>query len=61
KSDQDPAQWLPPSNGAICRYTSEWLATKLRWSLTIDRTEQTRLRQIAAGCTTTNVTWTTAP
>ncbi|MEW1552268.1 HNH endonuclease family protein [Streptomyces tsukubensis] len=61
KSDQDPAEWLPPSNGVICRYTSEWLATKLRWNLTIDTAEQTRLRQIAAGCTTTNVTWTTAP
>ena len=26
KSDQDPAEWLPPSADALCRYASEWTA-----------------------------------
>ncbi|UQW99217.1 HNH endonuclease family protein [Streptomyces sp. RerS4] len=33
KADQDPAQWLPPSPEALCRYGAEWTATKLRWGL----------------------------
>ncbi|MEU3602481.1 HNH endonuclease, partial [Streptomyces sp. NPDC006798] len=61
KSDQDPAEWLPPSSGAICRYTSEWLATKLRWGLTVDQTEQTRLYELAADCSGDQVTYETAP
>ncbi|MGW1281972.1 HNH endonuclease family protein [Streptomyces tsukubensis] len=61
KADQDPAQWLPPAADAHCRYTSEWLATKLRWGLTVDQGERYRLYQLAAGCTDTRVTWTTAP
>ncbi|MEW1552213.1 HNH endonuclease family protein [Streptomyces tsukubensis] len=61
KADQDPAQWLPPASDALCRYTSEWLATKLRWGLTVDQNERYRLYQLAAGCTDTSVTWTTAP
>ncbi|MFC5157102.1 HNH endonuclease family protein, partial [Streptomyces amakusaensis] len=43
KSDQDPAQWLPPAPDALCRYLSEWTATKLRWNLTADEAEQDRL------------------
>ncbi|MFE1789132.1 DUF1524 domain-containing protein [Streptomyces sp. NPDC059525] len=31
KADQDPAQWVPPSAEALCRYGSEWTATKMRW------------------------------
>ncbi|MEU9603900.1 HNH endonuclease family protein [Streptomyces sp. NPDC048057] len=57
KADQDPAQWLPPSADALCRYTSEWLATKLRWALSIDEDEQRRLYQLAAGCPSTRVTF----
>ncbi|MGV9314005.1 HNH endonuclease family protein [Streptomyces sp. NPDC003691] len=61
KADQDPAQWLPPASDAICRYTSEWLATKLRWGLTVDTTEQTRLYELAADCTGDHVTYEPAP
>lgn len=28
RADQDPAEWVA---GALCRYASEWIATKLRW------------------------------
>ncbi|QPJ97002.1 HNH endonuclease family protein [Streptomyces clavuligerus] len=61
KADQDPAQWLPPAPGALCRYLSEWTATKLRWNLTADTTERTRLIALSTQCTTTKVTWTPAP
>lgn len=30
KSGQDPAEGLPPSADALCRYGAEWTATKLR-------------------------------
>jgi hypothetical protein len=61
KADQDPAEWLPPAGGALCRYASEWTATKLRWGLTIDTSEQDRLLDLAAGCGGTTVTYTPAP
>ncbi|MEU5975510.1 HNH endonuclease family protein [Streptomyces sp. NPDC047315] len=61
KADQDPAEWLPPAADALCRYTSEWLATKLRWGLSIDEEEQRRLYQLAAGCPSQKVTFTPAP
>ncbi|MEE1822010.1 HNH endonuclease family protein [Streptomyces sp. BE20] len=61
KSDQDPAEWLPPSASALCRYAAEWTATKLRWNLSVDQAEQDRLYFLAAGCTDTTVTWTSAP
>ncbi|WP_434094525.1 HNH endonuclease family protein [Streptomyces albidoflavus] len=60
KSDQDPAEWLPPASGALCRYGAEWTATKLRWGLTVDDLERDRLLDIAAGCGGTTVTYTPA-
>ena len=38
KSDQDPREWMPDRQR--CRYLREWLAVKLRWSLTVDRGER---------------------
>ncbi|PBO28055.1 HNH endonuclease family protein [Streptomyces albidoflavus] len=61
KSDQDPAEWLPPAPGALCRYGAEWTATKLRWNLTIDAQEKTALLDIASSCDGTTVTYTPAP
>ncbi|PAX86726.1 HNH endonuclease family protein, partial [Streptomyces albidoflavus] len=58
KSDQDPAEWLPPAPGALCRYGAEWTATKLRWNLTIDAQEKTALLDIASSCDGTTVTYT---
>ena len=48
KSDQDPADWLPEL--ARCRYVREWVATKIRWRLTVDRPEKQALRNRAEGC-----------
>ncbi|MGY4969799.1 hypothetical protein [Streptomyces sp. NEAU-S7GS2] len=36
-------------------YRPDWVSTKLRWSLTVDRAERDTLRQLAAGCESTNV------
>ncbi|MDX3540608.1 HNH endonuclease family protein [Streptomyces sp. MB09-01] len=55
KADQDPAEWLPPSPDALCRYGAEWTATKLRWGLAVDEMELDRLLDIAAGCGGTDV------
>ncbi|MFD3940742.1 HNH endonuclease family protein [Streptomyces sp. NPDC058611] len=60
KSDQDPFEWLPPASEALCRYASEWTATKLRWQLAVDQNEQDRLYNIAAGCGGNTVTYTPA-
>ncbi|MFI8365225.1 HNH endonuclease family protein [Streptomyces sp. NPDC085612] len=61
KADQDPAEWLPPSADALCRYGAEWTATKLRWGLAVDEAERDRLLDIAAGCGGTDVEYTPAP
>ncbi|MDN3249761.1 HNH endonuclease family protein [Streptomyces sp. ZSW22] len=57
KADQDPAQWLPPAAEVHCRYVAEWVATKLRWSLTADETEVAALREAADGCPEQSVTY----
>jgi hypothetical protein len=60
KGDRDPAEWMPPAKSATCRYTADWLSTKLRWTLLIDRTEKTKLEQLARSCPKTTVSYTRA-
>ncbi|MEU1607654.1 HNH endonuclease family protein [Micromonospora matsumotoense] len=50
KGDQDPASWLPPYAAARCRYVNEWVATKIRWRLTVDSAEKSALTSLAGGC-----------
>lgn len=50
KSDQDPANWLPPSVSARCDYLAMWLAVKVRWSLSIDAAERTAIDNDVTGC-----------
>ncbi|WP_407698222.1 hypothetical protein [Streptomyces jumonjinensis] len=50
----------PPAADALCRYTSERTATRLRWNLTVDENEQ-HLLLLAADCTGATVTWKPAP
>ncbi|MER6014065.1 HNH endonuclease family protein [Streptomyces bluensis] len=57
KADQDPAEWLPPATDVVCRYTSEWIATKLRWELTADTVEREALTRLADACPGTTVTY----
>ncbi|MGW6289092.1 HNH endonuclease family protein [Streptomyces sp. NPDC055107] len=62
KSDQDPADWMPPSPDAQCRYVGEWVSTKLRWQLTADDRELEALKVYADGpCEDTIVRYTPAP
>ncbi|WP_405417646.1 HNH endonuclease family protein [Streptomyces microflavus] len=61
KSDQDPADWMPPSPEAQCRYVGEWVSTKLRWGLTADDRELEALKVYAEGpCEDTVVRYTPA-
>ncbi|MDQ0946234.1 hypothetical protein QFZ24_000157 [Streptomyces phaeochromogenes] len=59
KSDQDPAQWMPPTpdDAVRCQYAAEWVVTKLRWGLAADDTELAALRDIALGCPLESVTY----
>lgn len=54
KGDQDVAEWLPELNR--CRYVREWVAVKLRWQLSVDRTERRRLLPLADGCANQELT-----
>ncbi|MFD5384226.1 HNH endonuclease family protein [Streptomyces sp. NPDC127074] len=56
KADQDPAEWLPSSLGARCRYVGEWVAVKTRWGLSVDPVEADALEQSVAGCPDTDLT-----
>jgi hypothetical protein len=60
KGDKDPAEWMPPTSSAHCRYITEWVATKIRWRLTVNSAEKTRLTSVAAGCTNSTLTVTYA-
>ncbi|MDF9867933.1 uncharacterized protein DUF1524 [Streptomyces avidinii] len=55
KSDKDPAQWLPPALGARCPYAADWIATKLRWKLSVDQKERGTLLELAKECPDTTV------
>lgn len=61
KSDQDPAEWMPPLPDANWRYVSERVATKLRWGLTADQGEADALKVYAEACETTVVHYSPAP
>ncbi|MFJ6148909.1 HNH endonuclease family protein [Streptomyces anulatus] len=61
KADQDPADWMPPSPEAQCRYVGEWVSTKLRWQLTADDRELEALKVYSEGpCEDTIVRYTHA-
>ena len=50
KSDQDPAEWAPPSGDAWCQYGIEWISVKVAWQLTADQAEADALRSLLASC-----------
>ncbi|WP_371871438.1 proprotein convertase P-domain-containing protein [Phytohabitans rumicis] len=56
KSDQDPAEWMPPLSSVHCRYVGEWAAVKTRWGLSVDSTEKSALTSYAASCTNVTIT-----
>ena len=51
KSDLDPADWLPPLEGARCGYIADWIAVKARWQLSIDGRERDAMaRYLKTNC-----------
>ena len=57
KSDQDPAEWMPPYASFQCEYVIDWAMVKYRWSLTIDTAEKNQLTSVLTGsCGATTVT-----
>lgn len=54
KGDRDPAEWMPAYGQ--CRYVKQYVVVKVRWGLSVDRTEKRALRDIAAGCTNSRLT-----
>ena len=56
KSDQDPAEWIPPSDSAVCRYVAEWVAVKIRWRLAVDTAEKAALTSYADSCSNVTIT-----
>ncbi|MFD3844845.1 HNH endonuclease family protein [Streptomyces microflavus] len=55
KADKDPASWMPPAQSATCTYLVDWTATKLRWDLSADETEQAVLLELAESCADSTV------
>ena len=54
KGDQDPNTWLPPENK--CTYVSNWIAVKVRYSLTVDSAEANALTSLVTQCNITSIT-----
>ncbi|MGC5022365.1 HNH endonuclease family protein [Micromonospora sp. DT47] len=60
KGDQDPATWMPSYSSARCRYVNEWVATKIRWRLTVDSAEKSALSSWANSCPNSTISVTYA-
>ncbi|MET8940393.1 hypothetical protein ABZX28_25800 [Streptomyces rubiginosohelvolus] len=60
KAGKDPAPWMPPAQSATCTYMVAWTATKLRWDLSADDTEQAALPQLAEPCADSTLEYETA-
>jgi hypothetical protein len=50
KSDQGPEEWLPPQRGYRCRYAADWVAVKVRWSLSMDERERVTVGNLLQAC-----------
>lgn len=55
KGDRDPAEWMPPAAEAHCRYLTEWVAVKTRWSLSVDPVEKEFLTNRSGRCANVKV------
>lgn len=50
KSDREPAEWLPKNSDYWCAYAVSWVQVKIRWSLSIDQAEKSKLSDFADSC-----------
>ena len=55
KGKRDPAEWLPPAEGAHCFYAEAWVVVKWRWRLNVDQTEHGALARVLADCPATSL------
>lgn len=51
KGDQGPEDWLPPVAAYHCRYVADWVAVKLRWTLSMDERERVTVGNLLRDCT----------
>lgn len=50
KSDRDPADWLPVNIGYRCSYVTNWVQVKIRWGLSVDKTELATIKEFGKTC-----------
>lgn len=50
KSDKGPEEWLPPDTTYHCRYVADWVAIKVRWSLSMDERERVTVGNLLRDC-----------
>jgi hypothetical protein len=56
KSDKDPSNWLPPLQSYTCTYLGNWVAIKVRWSLSMDSSEFGRIKNLLqSSCSSLNI------
>jgi hypothetical protein len=46
KGSNDPVNWLPPDESAVCQYLADWVSIKARWGLAMDESEHGRVRNL---------------
>ena len=50
KSDQDPAEWMPPLSSYACTYVRAWVQVKYYYNLSVDSAEKSKLSSVLSGC-----------
>lgn len=50
KSDQDPAEWMPPLSSYACTYVRAWVQVKYYYDLSVDTAEKAKLTSVLSGC-----------
>jgi hypothetical protein len=50
KSDQDPAEWLPPVESYHCAYVTAWIEVKHDYQLSVDEAEKQALDEALSSC-----------
>ena len=53
KSDQDPAEWMPTNKAYACEYLVNWVSIKVRWNLSVDKTEKDFITNALKPCKVT--------
>jgi hypothetical protein len=61
KSDNDPADWVPPDPTDLCPFVSAWIAIKARWALSVDPREETALAGLILDCPGARMPFVPAP